>query len=79
MLQVIKRNEKNNRKKPPKKEDIIVTRYTEKSTYDNDGTKKTKRIPQRVNITKLVNETKKLLKTEKAVDKINELKAFFSK
>lgn len=80
MLQATNKDRfRNNRKKAPRIEDIIVTRYNEKTTYDNDGTKKTKRVPQRINITKLVNETKKLIKQDKAIDKVQELKKFFSK
>lgn len=66
------------KKKPQKRQysepqDIIVTKYETKTEAVDSLTKMTKKVPIRVNITKLVNETKKLVKQDMAAKKIVEL------
>lgn len=60
-----------------KKQDLIITRYEKKIEYKGEIKTET-RIPKKINVTKLVNETKKLIKKEKASDKIDELIKVFS-
>lgn len=67
------------RKKNRRKKDIIVTKYEKKIEYDKDGNEVIKRIPINVNITKKVNESKKLIKNYTAEQKIEELERIFSK
>lgn len=52
-----------------KAKDIFVTRIKEEIEETKEG-KLIKRIPTKINITKLVNETKKVIKTETAVEKV---------
>lgn len=59
--------------------DIIVTRYTQKTTYNKDGSYTVKREPQQVNITKKMNESKKLIKKDTAAEKLAELEKIFTK
>lgn len=81
MLEVEKRPkngtkiEKYEVKKP---EDIIVTKYETVITYEN-GAKIERRKPKKVNVTKLVNETKKLIKAQTAEEKLAELEKVFTK
>lgn len=66
-------------KKPPTKrkykdpDDIIVTKWEEKTEVIDSKTVQTKRVGTKVNITKLVNETKKIVKQDSATAKISEL------
>ena len=57
---------------------IIVTKHEEQTTYEN-GARITKRIPKKVDVTALVNETKKLIKTMTAEEKIAEVEKIFTK
>lgn len=59
--------------------DIIVTKYETKTEYLEDGSRVEKRVPVQVNITKKINETKKLLKTTTAEQKMAEIEKIFSK
>lgn len=61
-----------------KTEDIIVTKYETVITYEN-GAKIERRKPKKVNVTKLVNETKKLIKAQTAEEKLAELEKVFTK
>ena len=61
-----------------KTEDIIVTKYETVVTYEN-GAKIERRKPKKVNVTKLVNETKKLIKAQTAEEKLAELEKVFTK
>lgn len=56
--------------KVPQTKDTIVNKVHYESTYDKDGNKITKRVVEKVNITKKVNETAKILKTMTAEEKI---------
>ena len=59
-------------KKPPKRKDIIVTKFETKIEYEN-GVKRERRVPTKTNVTKLVNETKKLVKQNKASETLAEI------
>lgn len=50
--------------------DIIVNRIKYETEYDKDGNKITKRVKTKVNLTKKINETAKVLKTLSAEEKI---------
>jgi hypothetical protein len=81
MLEVEKRPKTaTNLEKPVerKTEDIIVTKYETVVTYEN-GAKIERRKPKKVNVTKLVNETKKLIKMQTAEEKLAELEKVFTK
>lgn len=60
-------------------EDIIITKYEKQITYDEEGNKIEKRIPVKVNITRKVNESAKLIKEYKAEEKLAEIEKIFSK
>ena len=53
--------------------EIITMKFIEKTIYNEDGTKTVKRIGEKVNITKKVNESKKLIKTYSAEEKLQEI------
>lgn len=78
MLKVCQSWEQKTDKPPFKPEDIIVTKYQTITEY-KDGCKIERRVPKKVNVTKLVNETKKLLKNQTAEEKLSELERIFSK
>ena len=59
--------------------DIIITKYKDEETVNEDGSITHKRIPINVNITKKINEEKKLIKTYTAEEKLIELEKVFSK
>lgn len=60
-----------NRKLQP--QDIITYRWKEVTIYNEDGTKTIKRVCDKVNVTKKVNESKKLIKTYTAEQKLQEI------
>lgn len=62
-----------------KVKDVIVTRYTEVETVNENGEKVIKRKANEINVTKLVNETKKLVKNATAEEKLAELEKIFTK
>ena len=73
MIAVLQRK-KNCRKLDNKKyPEIITMKFIEKTIYNEDGTKTVKRIGEKVNITKKVNESKKLIKTYSAEEKLQEI------
>lgn len=53
--------------------EIITVKYSEKTVYNEDGSKTVKRIGEKVNVTKKVNESKKLVKTYSAEEKLQEI------
>ena len=59
--------------------DIIITKYEKKTTYSDQGDMIIRRIPVKVNITKKVNETAKLIKEQTAAEKLAELEKIFTK
>ena len=65
---------------PNRKEhgDIIVNRIRTVTTYEN-GLKVERQIKKQVNVTKMVNETKKLIKQETASEKLAEIEKIFTK
>ena len=75
----------NIKKKPSKKhedktsKDVIITKYKIETIENEDGTTTIKRIPVNVNITKKVNETKKMIKNYTAEEKLAELEKVFTK
>lgn len=54
-------------------QDVIITRYKNITEVNEDGSLRTYRKEKKINVTKMVNEQKKLLKTETAAEKIAEL------
>lgn len=74
-----------NRTKTPKPNnavqyrDIIVKKHKKVVTYDEKGIMTVERIPTLVNISKLVNESKKLIKINTAEEKLAELEKIMSK
>ena len=62
-----------------KPKDIIITKYKDEESVNEDGSITHKRIPINVNITKKINEEKKLIKTYTAEEKLIELEKVFSK
>lgn len=61
----------------PTKE-IWVTRYSEKVTEENNK-KIIERVPNRINISKVVNESAKMIKKEQTADIISEMEKLLSK
>lgn len=59
-------------KPAPKRKDIIVTKFETKIEYEN-GVKMERRVPVKTNVTKLVNETKKIVKQNKASETLAEI------
>lgn len=59
--------------------DTFVKKFIEVEEYDVYGTKTVKRQEQLVNVTKLVNESKKILKQTNAEEKLKELEKIFTK
>lgn len=60
-------------------QDVIVKKVEEIETYDELGNMSVKRITHRVNVTKLVNETAKVVLADVARKKIQELENIFKK
>ena len=60
------------------RQEIVITKYEEEITYEN-GAKIIRKIPHNVNITKMVNESKKLVKNYTAEEKLAELEKVFTK
>lgn len=60
-------------------EDIIITKWEKQTIYDDEGNKIEKRIPVKINITRKVNESAKLIKEYKAEEKLAEIEKIFSK
>lgn len=68
MQALVRNNEKKPIYKPREYPDIIVESYrTEEENY-KDGTRVIKRVPVRVNLTKKINATAKLIKKESVSD-----------
>lgn len=62
-----------------KKHDIIVERLNYKQTENEDGSITIKPMYENVNITKKVNETKKLIKLDKASETLAEIEQLCKK
>ena len=62
-----------------KEEDIIVTKYQVETTYNENGDIIIKRIPKKVNVTKLVNATAKTIKKQSAEETIKKIEELFTK
>lgn len=60
------------------KKNIFVTKYEEKETYEN-GKKIIERVPHTINVTKLVNETAKVVKQDQAKELINKMTKLLEK
>ena len=63
----------------PKHNDTLVKRISYDTEYDEEGNEIKKRKETNINITKLINETKKLIKNYSAEEKLDEMKRIFSK
>lgn len=59
--------------------EIVITKYKTVETVNADGSINIKNVPVNVNITKLVNEQKKLVKNYSAEEKLKELEQIFTK
>lgn len=59
--------------------DIFVTKLEYTEEYDEDGNKITKKHKKKINLTKKINETAKLLKIDTLQDKYNKLKEIIEK
>lgn len=77
MLEILKKGVMKQEKIEP--HDIIITKYEEKIEYNKDGSKLVKRVPKKVNITKMVNERKKVIKQRTAQDVLDEIEKVFTK
>lgn len=61
------------------KQDIIVERLQYKELENEDGSTTIKPTYEKINLTKKVNETKKLIKVDKASETLAEIEKIFSK
>lgn len=78
MLEVCRK--KYGRPKEIKKHDTFTERTETKVTYDEKtGDKIEKRVSKKINVTKLVNERKKLLKERSAQETLNQLEKILTK
>lgn len=59
--------------------EIVITKYKTVETVNADGSINIKNVPVNVNITKLINEQKKLVKNYTAEEKLKELEQIFTK
>lgn len=73
MIAVLQRKANNKKPSKIKSPDIITIKYVEKTVYNEDGSKTVMRIGEKVNVTKKVNESKKLIKTYTAEEKMAEI------
>lgn len=79
MLEVEKKARLQKKQKShPQSKDIIVIKYEKNIEYKTDGTKIERRVPKKVNITKMVNERKKVIKTNKAQETLDEIEKIFT-
>ena len=58
--------------------DTIITKTHEVTNYNEKGERITKRVSEKINITKLVNEAKKAIKRDKATELIKELSEIYT-
>lgn len=66
-------------KNAAKPRDIIVARHKKVTSYNDNGDEITKTQISYVNISKKVNESKKLIKTDSAAEKLAQLEKIFTK
>ena len=79
MLEVMIKPKKQPMPKMPPLKDVIIKRLEIVEEYNEKGDKITKAQYTKINATKLANETKKLLKTQTAEEKLAEMEKIFSK
>lgn len=80
MLQALKQNQITVKEpKEYKNDDIFVTREREVEEYDKDGNRITKVIKEKYNITRKINECAKIIKTDLAQQKLEELNKILNK
>ena len=82
MLAVLNKVKKDSRAEQPKREDIIVTKVEYNILENEDGSETRYRTTRKVNVTKMVNETKKLVKnnqTSEILAKLEEIKGAYTK
>lgn len=75
----IERKKHHNVEPVPAPADIIIHKFEEKTEYLKDGTKQIKKVKKEINLTKKINETKKLLKNYSAEEKLQEIEKVFTK
>lgn len=78
MLEVCRKKDRIRREAPEPCE-IIITKFETVTEYGTEGEEIKRRLPKKVNITRKINETKKLLKTYTAEEKVKEIEKIFSK
>lgn len=78
-LQALKNNKKDIYIKEEPIKDIIITKYETKEEYDEEGNRIIKRIERKVNLTRKINETAKLLKIDTLKDKYEKVKEIFER
>ena len=61
-----------------KPKDIIVTKIATRTTVNSEGDIVIKRVKTRVNLTKKINETKKMIKIDTAQEKLEEIERIYS-
>lgn len=84
ILEITKRPKKppiltEEQKKVLKLKDVIITKYKAVEKVNDDGSITITNEPINVNITKLVNEQKKMIKNYSAEEKLSELEKIFTK
>lgn len=82
MLTVLDKRQKDTKQQEPKRKDIIVERAEIEVVENEDGSETTIRKKKLVNVTKMINETKKLVKqtaAQELIAKIDELKGVYTK
>lgn len=75
----IERKKHHNVEHVPAPEDITITKYEEKTEYLKDGTKQIKKVKKEINLTKRINETKKLIKAATTEEKLAQIEKIFTK
>lgn len=78
-IQAFKHNEKMEIPKELPINDIFVTKTETKEEYNEDGQKITSYIKRKINLTRKINETAKILKIDTLQDKYEKLKEILEK
>lgn len=81
MIQAFKHEIKHSKQEDriAKRHDIIITVHETVVTVNENNEEVHKRIPKKINITRKVNESAKVLKQEKAQQLLNELEKIYTK
>ncbi len=78
-LQALKNNKKEEYIEEEPIKDIIITKYEIKEDFDEEGNRIIKRIEKKINLTRKINETTKLLKIDTLKDKYEKVKEIFER